>query len=43
MALATILVLVGALYLTPAKDQIEQPKKEAPVMNYMVDPGGGMG
>ncbi|MGA5660405.1 hypothetical protein ACPCZR_12550 [Bacillus bombysepticus] len=44
MTFITSLALVGALCLNPAKEeQKEQPKKEAPVIMYMVDPGGGMG
>ncbi|GAB6251591.1 MULTISPECIES: hypothetical protein [Bacillus cereus group] len=43
MTLVTSLALIGVLFLTPSKEQKEQPKNEAPVILYMVDPGGGMG
>ncbi|UHJ50161.1 hypothetical protein [Bacillus paranthracis] len=47
IALVTTLALAGALYVSPAKDQKEQPKqvaKEAQTQIMLkMDPGTGMG
>ncbi|WP_436866592.1 hypothetical protein [Bacillus fungorum] len=47
IALVTTLALAGAIYVSPAKDQKEQPKqvaKDAPTQIMLrMDPGTGMG
>ncbi|EJQ55392.1 hypothetical protein IEI_00655 [Bacillus wiedmannii] len=47
LALVTTVALVGALYISPAKEQKEQPKqvaKEAKTQIMLkMDPGTGMG
>ncbi|MDA1797567.1 hypothetical protein [Bacillus cereus group sp. BY8-1LC] len=47
LSLVTILALAGALYVTPTKNQKEQPKqvaKEAQTQIMLkMDPGTGMG
>lgn len=48
LAIVATVVLVGVLYITPAKEQKEQSAQTAKVVQentyrMMVDPGGGMG
>ena len=47
LSIVTILALAGVLYVTPTKDQKEQPKQVAKVAQTQImlkmDPGTGMG